>query len=190
VLVELADLLMDGEPAARIAAARAIAYRSGAEDGGALLRLKLLAGDRELDVLIECIDALLKLAPVKSLPFIIERFVDATQLDEELRNAALLSIGETRTPEAARLLIERWATQLTLEQRKPLLLALALTRQQPAIEFLVNAVATEHKKTAAAAIEAMKLYRNDEGTRTRLGSAVEQRGDAEVKSKFEEVFGR
>jgi hypothetical protein len=90
----------------------------------------------------------------------------------------------------ARLLIDRWATQVTLEQRRPLLLALAFTRQPPAIEFMVNVIATEHKKTAAAAIEAMQLYRNDETTHGKVAGAVAQRGDADVATKFHEVFGR
>src|SRR3954453_19663643 len=60
VLAELAELLMDREPAARIAAARALAYRGDA-DGAAsvLLRLKLLSRDRDLGAAIECISPLL-----------------------------------------------------------------------------------------------------------------------------------
>ncbi|WP_225852694.1 hypothetical protein, partial [Haemophilus parainfluenzae] len=65
VMVELADLLADPEPEARIAAARAVAY-SEQEWGIALLRLRMKVGDTPT-VLGECLAALLQLAPADSL---------------------------------------------------------------------------------------------------------------------------
>src|SRR5262249_61044298 len=68
-LLELADLLADPEPLARISAARAIASRGG-EDALPLLRLKARAGDAEPRVSAECLSALMRLAPARSLPFV------------------------------------------------------------------------------------------------------------------------
>ncbi|MBW4694187.1 MAG: hypothetical protein KME27_20785 [Lyngbya sp. HA4199-MV5] len=57
VMVELADLLVDPEPEARIGAARAIAYTQN-EQGVPLLRLRVKIGDTS-PVLSECLIALL-----------------------------------------------------------------------------------------------------------------------------------
>jgi hypothetical protein len=189
VLAELAELLMDTEAAARIAAARALVYR-GDPDGAAsaLLRLKLLAGDREIDVTIECITGLLKLAPVTSLPFVQMHFLEGRFVDEDLEQAALLSIGETRRPEAFDLLRARWDRDPSTESRKSLILAIALTRQPLAIEFLCEQIVEGNRATALAILDAMKMYRGDESSRSKIAAAVAKSGDEELRRAFESTF--
>ncbi|MCB9564246.1 MAG: hypothetical protein H6708_28000 [Kofleriaceae bacterium] len=54
--------LGDGDPAVRLAAARALAHR-GERDGAALLLLRVAAGDEVADVWTECLHGLFVLAP-------------------------------------------------------------------------------------------------------------------------------
>jgi hypothetical protein len=180
---------MDTEANARVAAARALVYR-GDPDGAAsaLFRLKLLAGDREVDVTIECITALLKLAPVTSLPFVQTNFLDSRFVGEDLEQAALLSIGETRRPEAFDLLRSRWDRNPSTESRKSLILAMALTRQPIAIAFLCEQIADGSRATALAILEAMKMYRGDDSTRGKIASAVAKSGEDELRLRFAQHF--
>ena len=62
-LSELADLLADPETPARVAAARAVAYSEN-DNGVPLLRLKVLVGDPESEVVSECLVGLLKLVRI------------------------------------------------------------------------------------------------------------------------------
>src|SRR6185369_6645482 len=93
-VVELADLLADPEPAARIAAARGLAS-TGREDATLLLRLRLRAGEAAPDVVGECLAGLLRLDPERSLP-LAERLL--AQLAGEFRDAVAYALGDSRLP--------------------------------------------------------------------------------------------
>jgi hypothetical protein len=92
VMSELADLLADAKPDARMGAARAIAY-SGNLSSVPLLRLRIQVGDTA-PVLSDCFLALLQLSPYSSLDLISS------------------SLGKGRSPEVA----EAAAFALTLIQ--------------------------------------------------------------------------
>ncbi|MGA2500579.1 MAG: HEAT repeat domain-containing protein [Tepidisphaeraceae bacterium] len=186
VMVELVDLLADNEPQARMAAARAIAY-SGRPEGVLLLRLKLLAGDKEPAVLEECMSALARLDPRGSVAFL-GRFVDAPE--EDLRNAARLALGESRQPEALAMLRTCWEQEFDAEARRTLALAIAMLRLPEAIEFLVSLVSREAVATAAAVIEAMQMYRHDDTLRARLEEIVNKRGEAGLRRAFDGAWPR
>src|SRR5207237_5519130 len=96
VMIELGDLLMDPEPSCRIMAARAIAYSEN-DAGLPLLRMKVLGGDQNSDVIGECFTALLRLSPRKNVEFV-ARYMDDD--DEDLRQLAILALGESRLPAA------------------------------------------------------------------------------------------
>ena len=65
----LVDALVDPQKDVRIAAAQALGYH-GTEAAGLLLRLKVRLGDREPDVLSECLCGLLACAPKENLPLV------------------------------------------------------------------------------------------------------------------------
>ena len=94
-LSALAELLADPELPARIAAVRAVAYHGG-DSGLPLLRLKVLSGDREPEVLSECFLAMLRISPEVSVEFV-ERFLDAEEA--AIAESAALALGESRAAE-------------------------------------------------------------------------------------------
>jgi HEAT repeat protein len=178
VMSELADLLVDAEPSARLMAARAVVYSENAGVGAPLLRMKILAGDRSPEVTGECLVGLLKLSPRKSIPFA-ARLLDSE--DEELRDSAILALGESRQPEALDLLKQRYSEALGAARRRPLLMGIALTRLPPAIEFLIEVIAAADVAVATAAIEAMSIYRGDEKLWSRVQVTVGARNEPELR---------
>jgi HEAT repeat protein len=184
VMTELAELLMDPEPTCRLMAARATAYSEN-DAGAPLLRMKVLAGDDNSDVTGECFSALLKLTPRKSVEFV-ARYLDDD--DDDLKQNAILALGESRLPDALTMLKERFAAELTGEARKPLILAIALTRLPQAIDFLLEVIANERPSLGAATIDTMKIYHADANIRARVLEEVEERGEPELRAAFDRVF--
>ena len=186
VMLILAEHLADPEPLVRQTAARAVAY-SGREDGEPLLRLKIKSGDEEPAVIGECLTALVKLSPNKSLPFV-ERFIDSK--DSDLREAALLALGESRQPAAFEILRKRWENTFDKSVRAALLPAMALLRLPQAIDFMIDVISAGHPGTAGAAVEAMRMFRHDAALRGRIQSAVESARDADLLRLFERHFAQ
>ena len=184
VLSELADLLADPEAPARVAAARAIAYSEN-DNGVPLLRLKVLVGDVEPEVISECLAGLLKMAPSASLAFV------ARRLDAEppaIREAAALALGGSRLREAFSVLRDWWQRTSESDLRRTALLAIAMLKHDEAIEFLLSLVATADGPTARQAIAALALYRHDGTLRQRVEYAVTQRSDVALQPAFAESF--
>ena len=123
-LVELADLLADREAPARKMAAQAMAY---SENPAAvpLLRLKALVGDEDPQVLVECLQALLAIAPGPSLEFV-ARFLDRPE--PEVAEAAALALGGARREEALPILSAWWERTLDPALRRSALLAIAMLK--------------------------------------------------------------
>lgn len=179
VMVELADLLADPEPEARIAAARAIAY-SESDLGVALLRLRIRVGDTP-PVLGECLAALLKLAPADSLA-LVRAFLDAGRKTSDPSDAvekaevAALVLGESRLPEAFSLLQNWWQRTTHPDLKQVGLLAIATLRQDPALEFLLNLIAEGSLRDAKDALKALMIYQQDERLWQQIRLTAEQRG--------------
>ncbi|MBI1814000.1 MAG: HEAT repeat domain-containing protein [Deltaproteobacteria bacterium] len=185
VLSELADLLADPEVQARVAAARALAYSEN-EQALPLLRLKVLVGDDEPEVLSECLTALLKIAPGPSLAFV------AKQLDAPrapTREAAALALGGSRLRDAFSVLRDWWNRLADPDPRRVALLAIAMLKHDEPIEFLLSLIATADGPTARQAITALALYRHDEVLTARVEQTVAQRKDAKLRPAFTESFG-
>jgi len=89
---DLVELLADEQWPARAGAARAIAA-VGSDAAALLLRLKILIGDRESDVISDCLVGLLDVDGAEALP-LVESI--ANSRDEALRDAAILALGESR----------------------------------------------------------------------------------------------
>jgi len=185
VMIELADLLADRQAAVRVAAARAIAYSEN-DNGVPLLRLKVLAGDDDPQVISECLTAMLHIAPVTSLPFV-GRLLDAEEV--YLVEAAVVALGGSRRREAFDLLRPWWERTSNVDLRRTGLLAIAMLKHDEAIEFLVSLVAEAEGPAARDAIAALGLYKHDEALRQRVVQAATARDDVDLSVVVSKVFG-
>lgn len=172
VMLELADLLADKEPQARIMAARAIAY-AGVESGALLLRLKVLSGDPGTTVMAECFTALVRLTPAKALP-LLERFLERGNTD--LAQEAAIAIASSKREEALGILCRHWETDIT--RRESLLVPLAILRRPEAVEMLLGVIQSGPEQLAIAATEAMGMYRSDAAVAARVLALAKSRGPA------------
>ena len=181
VLDEIAALLVDPEPTARAMGARAAAYSEN-EAAGPLLRLKLLAGDANVDVMAEGFAALLQLTPGKGVAFVAERFGGAA--DAEVAQAAMLALGASRQPAALAWLRGRFEAELIGGRKSAYLLPIALTRLTAAIDFLVDVIGDAHPSLAAAAVEAVRIHLADPKLRERVRAVVDRRGEATLTAAW------
>jgi HEAT repeat protein len=182
-LDEIVSLLVDEWPEARIGAVRAMAVNGGPA-GALLLKLKVLTGESEPDVLAECFSGLLAAAPERSLP-LIAGFIDAE--DIAVGEAALLALGSSRLPEALDLLKARWA-RTAGPLRKTVLLAIAMIRSDAAIEFLLVLLGECTPATAKDVIAALAFFRNNDKVRNRVERMVARRNEKDVEEDFRQRF--
>jgi hypothetical protein len=183
-LSEVLQLLVDREPPARLGAVRALALNGG-EAGILLLRLKVLTGDAEPEVLGQCFSGLLAAAPEQSLAFV-AKYVDDE--DGTTAEAAIWALGESRLPRAVEILKEKWERTMDRDVHKVLLAALAASRLQEAQDFLYSLLRTAHSRTAGDVLEALAPYAASETIRQGVAAAVEERGEASVTAAFKERF--
>jgi HEAT repeat protein len=169
VMLELAHLLADVEPEARIAAARAIGY-AGLDAGVPLLRFKALTGDTHPQVLVECFTALLQLAPEPSLAFV-AGFLQRD--DRALQEAAAVALGESHLVQAFPFLETAWEDAFEPELRQMLVLAMALLRHDRALDFLISLVGKGGTR-GAEALSALEMYRDNERVWARVEAALEE----------------
>jgi hypothetical protein len=162
----MVELLTDREWPARIGAVRAIAT-VGSEPAALLLRFKALIGDREPEVLSECLTGLLEVDGAEALP-LAAQLVDSK--DAEVREAAILALGASRRTDAIEYLKEKFSAVADRDTRKCILLALASSRTESAIEFLLELIRRGSDTAAALALAAMSIHAGD----ARLQEAVEQ----------------
>ena len=174
---ELVRLLADREAGARIGAVRAIGMLP-TEAAALLLRFKVLSGDPEIEVIAECFANLLAADPARSLDFV-AGYCDAAggESDEQIAEAAVLALGDSRLPEAVEALKERWTHFVVGPMKKILLLALATARREASVEFLLKLLAEENPRTALDVLHAMRIYKHDETVWKSVGEIVTKRGD-------------
>ncbi len=180
----LVDLLMDQEPQARLLAARAIAA-AGKPEAGLVLRLKLLSGDRDESVVIECMSALADIQPVESIEFL-ARFL--AYPDGAMRSAAAMAIGATRRLEALDLLKKCLQRDRHGSDADTLLLAIAQTRLAEAIETLAEIAGRSPETLAAAAIRAAAIWRHNSAVVARMQSIVAARRMPALTLAFKNAF--
>jgi hypothetical protein len=183
-LLDLARLLADREPAARMDAARAIAFR-GRPDALPLLHLRIHAGDADPRVLGSCFEAALRLAPVSSLP-LVAGFLDGTL---EVAEEAALALGASRRPEAFEILREWCSRSFAPGPRAVGFRALALLRREEAFDLLIEQVRNGSPPIACDALAALSVLRDDEGLRTRAREAAAGRDEPAVAKALREAFG-
>ncbi len=173
----LADLLADGERAARAGAAQALGD-SGRPDAAALLRYKVRIGDPEPDVVAACLGSILALAPRSSLNF----FANLLEGRDERAEAAALALGTSRLAAARPLLLAYCERAAGDARERTGYLALALLRDDAANEFLLGVVRDGEPPDAVAAARALATFRDDSRLAARLGAAAEGRGRAVLEA--------
>ena len=184
-VLHVTRLLVDKELPARLGAVRALG-ESGQSAAEALLRLKVLTGDEEPEVIGETFSTLMSLSPERSLDFVAP-FLD--HADPLLVESAALALGGSRRPEVIEPLRARLDTALKDEAQQPLYLALSLTRLDEALDLLVDTVADGPIGRARHALSALKLHYFKQDLRERLAPRVAERGDAKLSEIWQEHFG-
>lgn len=183
-LDEIVTLLVDQWPQARIGAIRALTSNGG-QAGALLLKLRILTGETEPDVLAECFAGLLAITPEQSLP-LIAAYIDSEDL--AIAEAALLALGSSRLPEALDLLKARWGQPAGGSLRKVMLIAIAMIRSEAAIEFLVSLLAESTLASAADVITALAIFRDNEKVRKQVEAAVSRRNVESLSEAFRREF--
>jgi HEAT repeat protein len=185
VMNELAELVVDPDPNARANAVRAIGYSENDLVGTPMLRMKLLSGDAHPEVTVEAFAALMKLAPAKSIDFV-ARFLEKP--DPEMREMALLALGQSRQPAGFDLLQSMYEREVMVQKRREFLQPIALTRLPAAHEFLLHVILDEPRDLAIGVIEALKPFRSDSTLRAKIEKAVEDRDEPAIREAFERVM--
>jgi len=183
-LDEVVSLLVDKWPEARVGAVRALAVNGGPA-GALLLKLKLLTGDTEPDVLTECFSGLLTAAPERSLP-LIAGFVDSD--DIAVAEGALLALGASRLPEAFDFLKARWERTAGGPLRKTLVVAIGMVRSDAAVEFLLALLAECSPAIAKDVLAGLALFRDNEKIRSRVEGVVARRNEKSLSEVFGQQF--
>jgi HEAT repeat protein len=184
-LAEVAELLTDPEPPVRVGAARAIACGNPRE-AELLLRLKVVHGDDEPQVIAECFAGLLEVEPDESVGFV-ARSLESD--DDALGEVAALALGESRLPPALAALERAWNAVLVSESmRQVLIQAAALHRSDEAFAWLLELAASHRPATATAVIDALAIYRRNEKLAASLGAVIAERGDPTLTAHCAKVW--
>ncbi len=178
----LADLLADPEKIARSGAAKALGA-SGARAAIPLLRFKAKIGDKEPEVVVECLSALMQMAPEESLGFVGDFL---TARPDEVAEGAALALGESRRPAAFDLLKEFWPRAERNETLgSVVLLAIAITRLPAATDFLIELL-TQDEESAFEALTALAIHRQNPAIRVRVAAVVDKK--PALRKSFEREF--
>jgi hypothetical protein len=186
LLTYLADLLADSETSVRIDAATAISQLARPE-GAPLLRLKLLLGDAEPEVIGHCFASLLSLTPQTAVPFI-GRFLKSQ--DDDIRLEAAGALAQSREPEAMEILKNFWQDHMPREMRTALVASLGASPLPEAAEFLLSILENESGELAASAVEALAASRFRAEMRERIAAIVEGKHELTLESLFAQTFPR
>jgi HEAT repeat protein len=181
---EMAALLADRQSVARRAAVRVL-LEAANDTAEAMLRMKVLQGDKEPDVIADCFAALLAISPARSLPFVAGFLIAQDPLTVE---DAALALGNSRTDQAFEILRGHWEESSSSQFKKMLLLPIALTRCNKAFDLLINVVEKESPPDAVAALKALAVCANTDKRRDRTRHAAESRKDPTVSRVCKEEF--
>jgi HEAT repeat protein len=186
ILRHLTDALADADKTVRSDAAIALDQLNRPE-GALLLRLKLLIGDAEPDVMGQCCTSLLGLAPDGAVTFV-SRFLRHASLDVQLEAASALA--QCRDTEAITVLRGFWQSELvSIDVRRAILIGLGASPVPDSAEFLLSAITNEPPTLAETAISALSTSRFGPEFRARAAAAVAGRQVASLQRQFDAKFG-
>lgn len=184
ILTELADLLAaDDSKTVRAEAALAIAQLSG-PDSLLLLRFKALAGDRDPEVVGQCLVSLLQISP-GTIPFV-AKFLDSSNPD--LPYEAVAALGSCDDPLAVSILIDRYRATEDSQLIRAILLSLGASRSSEAAAFLLTVLRDAPFEPACHAIRALAAGRFRDEFRTRAEWSTAARHDPRLTELFEKEF--
>ena len=178
------NLLVDDEAPAKLGAVRALSANGG-EAGTLLLRLKVLTGDEDPEIISECFAGLIAAAPEHSIPFV-ATYIDAD--DEGIAEAAVWALGQSRQSAALAVLKEKWERTVERSVRKVLIAALAASRLEEAIEYLVSQLRSANVRTADDILLALWRYAGGDSVKQSIAAAVHDRDEAAVTKLFKQHF--
>jgi HEAT repeat protein len=150
------------------------------------LRLKVLIGDSEPEVMGECFAALLTAEPEQSLQFV-ARYLD--DRDPAVAEVAILALGESRQVKAFEILRDKLERTAGGPLRQTLLMSIASQRLEPAIDYLLALLESGTVQAASEAIVALAaIHRTDERIRKAVEAAAVKRGDESLTKVFRNEF--
>jgi HEAT repeat protein len=170
-LRELVPLLVDKEWRVRAGALRAMAV-IGTEAASLLLRFKMLAGDKDPEVMSECFGAMLVLEGREGVP-LVARFAESDK--PEVREAAILALGASRRADALEWLIAEFVRTADPAGRKCILLSLSTSRVEAAVLFLLSLIRSGSDSASACAIDALSIHSRDAQLRAQVEEAARSR---------------
>lgn len=173
--------LLQGSRSDRINAVKAI-IETGNEAAIPVLRLKLHAGDFEIEVLGICMSGLLELAAAPSIPFIAQFLGNPSEL---VVCEAAAALGQCGQPAAIEALVAASKRCRDPEIQRSLLLSIGLSRDPAAIDFLIAQL--EKERFAATVLEALKPSCVYESTRVRVRQALDNLDDDELSTEFDRM---
>lgn len=194
----VASLVMDRDPRTRRVAVESLG-RTETPEAELLLRLVVLADrqgegaglgrllrpdEEDADIIAVALQGLMAIAPDRSLEFV-AGFLRSEKAT--VAEGAALAIGEARLPDSFSILRRAYASPGGPDLLM-FLLPMALTRDEAAIEFLLGVVEEEATPYAAAAVEALAIYRGDPSWRTRIAEVVARRDGRQVTQAFRTAF--
>jgi HEAT repeat protein len=182
-LLEILPLLADTLPA-RIGAVRAIA-ETGTADAELLLRLHVIRGDSDPEVVGECFTALLGLMAQRSLGFVAGYLRSDS---DEVAEMAALALGESRMTAAFPVLRDAWLGKIGAPVRRAVLFALAMLRRDEAFEFMLSLL-DKYEQDAAAVISALAIHKDDVVLRDRLAQTLKTTGRPHLDALFKREWG-
>ncbi len=186
ILRYLTDGLADPDKTVRIDSAIALDQLNRPE-GALLLRLKLLIGDAETEVLGQCCTSLLGLAPDGGVSFV-ARFLHHADADMQIEAASAL--GQCRDPAAVDVLLAFWQEELlSLDLRRAILISLGASPLPESAEFLLSVISSEPPTLVETAITALATGRFAADSHPRAAEAVIARGVPSLERHFDEKFG-
>jgi HEAT repeat protein len=183
---ELTLLLNDGEWRGRAGAVRAIACGKPGE-AEVVLRLKVLVGDGEPEVIGECFTGLLSVAQEECLPLVATYLSDA---NEGVRDFAALALGESRHPRALEHLRGAWdALYGTGDFHAVLIRAAALHRTEAAFDWLIWIIEHGAQAHADVAVEALSVYERNAKLSEKVHAALAKRKETRSPPSRDELGG-
>jgi HEAT repeat protein len=129
---DLVTLLADVEWPARGGAARALAA-VGSDAASAVLRFKVLTGDKEPEVFCDCLRGLIAVDGAEALP-LAGKFIRSR--DEGIRDAAIHALGESRRDDAIELLKALYSRTVDRAVKECVVLAITASRTESGMAFL------------------------------------------------------
>lgn len=184
-LNRFAELLTDDSKIGRAGAARAIAALAHPE-GVPLLRLKLLVGDKEPEVVGDCCAAMLQLAPDDGLPLVLSQLASP---DPDVAIQVALALGESRHRQALEPLKAAWQCRSDAATRAALLIPIALLRSAEANEFLLSLFRGGDARVAADALRALKIHGKSGELRRQIDAVIVSCGNTALVELFHREFG-